>query len=307
VWSYPWLSPGESKYVEITVRLNGDAVPGSTITNRATIQSDQTPLMSSTADVVTGYTPLQLRATIIAGASGPADDRGRPGVYADTDVTYALWYSNPSREKTITHISLVNALPPEVSLVAADGDKEFGFYDVNDHTYTWFCAPLGPQAQASLNVTVHVSEQTEPNTVISNWAVITSKETSATRARVDAVVDPTPPPVAAQMYIKPGRIFRNEAPGSASLMVDLQLPVGVGMNMIANTPAVLSPGNIVGTSQRIFGTATQGKLVCCFDTDAILRATTGYGRFDLTVTGKLVNGGSFVATAPVYILKFGGP
>jgi uncharacterized repeat protein (TIGR01451 family) len=304
VWSYPLLSAGEGNDVEITVRVSADAVPGSTITNTATIQSDQTPKKSSSVDVITGYVPLLLRATIVAGAHDPVDDRGRSGVYADSDVTYELWYRNPAREKTITRIVLVNALPPEVNFIAASGS---GLYDQKSHTCTWFCTPLGPQAEATLNLTVHVNEQTEPNTVVSNWAQITSKEASGSQARVDAVVDPTPPPVQALMYVKPGRIFRNAAPGSASLAADVQLPVGVGMNLIARTPAVLTPGNVVATSQQIFGTATQGKLLICFDTDAILRATTGYGRFDLTVTGKLTNGGSYVATAPVYILKFGGP
>jgi len=308
IWSYPSLGPAESNCVDLVVRLAPDATPGATITNKATIRSDQTPATSSTADVlVRDAWSLLLSKTLVAGAGGQADDRGRPGVDAGTNLVYALTFSNPSPDKAVTRISIVDTLPPEVSFVSADGDKDFGFYHPNDHTYTWSYPPLAPRAQATVRLTVHVNEQTEPNTVISNWATIQSVETSSARARADAVVRPVPDPVEAKMYIKPGSIFRNSAPGSATLAVDLHLPEGMGMSLIANTPAVLTPGNIPATSQRVFGTDAQGKLLCFFDTDAILLATRGYGKFDLTVTGRLTNGQSFIGKAPVYILKFGGP
>jgi len=303
LWSYPLLSGGETACVDLVVQLHKEAKPGATITNKVTVESDQTPKIGATVDVIVGYTPLQLRKTITGGAGREPDDRGRPGVYPGSDVTYSLCFKNPSSDKTVTQISLVDTLPPEVRFVRAEGDGDFGVYDLATHTYTWFYNPLGPGEEACLDLVVHVDEQTEPNTVISNWAVISARQTGATKARVDAVVV-RGSAIQAEMYIKPTRVIRNDPTDRRDLMAVLYLPQGQGIETIADTPMMLTPGNIQATSQRIFGTSSQGKVMCFFDIDAILAAIPGHGDFDLTVTGRLQNGQSFSGKCPLTIIDF---
>jgi hypothetical protein len=109
------------------------------------------------------------------------------------------------------------------------------------------------------------------------------------------------------MYIKPDHIYRNYPKAQTDLMVVVHLPQGVGAGAISNSALVLTPGDIKATGQQIFGTSTQGKVLCFFDVDAILAATTGYGEFPLNVTGQLRDGRSFTAETTIWILKFGGP
>ena len=109
------------------------------------------------------------------------------------------------------------------------------------------------------------------------------------------------------MYLKPDHIYRNYPKAQTDLMVVVHLPEGIGLAAISNTPLVLTPGNVKATGQQIFGTSTQGKVLCFFDVAPILSATQGYGEFPLKVTGSLKDGRSFVAQTTITILKFGGP
>jgi uncharacterized repeat protein (TIGR01451 family) len=303
LWSYPLLSPGETACLDIVVQLHKEAKPGAIITNKVSVESEQTPKTDATADVTVGYTPLQLRKLITGGVDSELDDRGRPGVHAGSDVTYSLCFRNPSTDITVTQISIVDALPPEVSFVGAEGDGDFGFYDPAAHTYTWFYNPVGPGEEACVDLVVRVDEQVEPNTVISNWAAVSSKQTAATRARADAVVV-LGSAMQAEMYLKPTRIIRYDPTDQRNLMAVLFLPQGEGMETIADTPMMLTPGNIRATGQRVFGDGSQGKVMCFFDIDAILAAIQGHGDFDVTVTGRCWDGRSFSGKCPLTIMDF---
>lgn len=301
LWAYPWLAPGESACVDLVVRVAEGLEPGTVITNRATIESDRTPKTDDTVDVKVGYRPLEMRKTIVG--AGDPDSRGRPHVDAGENVTYSLCFRNPSAENTVSQISIVDKLPREVHFVTAEGDGDFGFYDAKEHTYTWFYNPLGPGEQACLELVGRVDAKTEPNTVITNSATVRSKQTGPTEARVDAVVSLSP--VQAQLWLKPNHIFRNNT--SVSLMVTVHLPQGKGKELIADVPCVWTPGNIRATSQTIYGTSGQGKVLCLFPTGEILKGITGYGEFPIKVTGKLAGGRSFIAEGKIWVLKFGGP
>jgi uncharacterized repeat protein (TIGR01451 family)/fimbrial isopeptide formation D2 family protein len=306
-WSYLYLAQGESKCIDVVVRLNKDVAPGSTITNRVTAKGDLTPETTDTTDVVVGYTPLLLRKTLIHGDTGKQDDQSRPIVVRGAQLTYQLCFSNPSATRTMTRITLVDTLPPQVSFVTATGDGDYGSYDPNGHTYTWLGSPLAPGQETCVELVVRVLEQVEPNTVISNWATVKSIETAATKTGAEAVVgERGDPPVAADMFFKPPQLYRNNSKDTTSLMVVLHLPEGYGRELIADTPLVMTPGDIRATSQQVFGTSTQGKILCYFSTRAILAATEGYGGFELTVTGQLSDGNFFVGKGVLSIFKLGG-
>jgi uncharacterized repeat protein (TIGR01451 family) len=442
-WSYPRLAPGESGSVDLVVRVDKEAEIGATIHNTALLVSDQTTAVRTSADVIVGsFAPLRLQKTLVRGAIGQPDEQGRPYVDAGSTLTYAVYFSNPSANKTVTNIALVDTLPPEMSFVSADGDGGLGFYDPDAHTYSWRYTSLGSGLEQTLNLTVRVNDRVDPGTVISNSVAITAKQTTTTRVHSDVVVravrtdlplrlqktlvrgltgatdapyvDPgatityeisfsnpatnetatqislvdtlprevsfvradgdgefgsydagthtytwrytllapgeekvvyltvqvnekaapgtvianavtirpgeMPPTtdrlevtvrpaasVRSLMYIKPDHIYRNYPKAQTDLMVVVHLPQGVGAGAISNSALVLTPGDIKATGQQIFGTSTQGKVLCFFDVDAILAATTGYGEFPLNVTGQLRDGRSFTAETTIWILKFGGP
>jgi uncharacterized repeat protein (TIGR01451 family) len=308
-WSYPRLVPGESNSVDIVVRLDTDVAGGATITNTATAESDQTPAARAGVDIkVAAYAPLRLEKTLVGGAVGQRDSRGRPYVDAGGTITYALSFSNPSTNKAVTQVSLVDTLPREVSFVRAAGDRDFGSYDSATHTYTWRYASLAPGLQQTLNLVVRVNEKVDPNTVIGNSAALTAKETAATRVRSEVVVRALPATgVKGLMYLKPDHIYRNNSKTKVELMVVVHLPEGIGKEAIRNAPLVLTPGNVTATGQQIFGTSAQGKVLCFFNVNPILAATQGYGEFPLKATGKLNDGRSFVCETTIWIVKFGGP
>jgi uncharacterized repeat protein (TIGR01451 family) len=299
-WSYPYLAAGEGKCVDLVVQVDKDVKPGTTITNEAMLDSSQTPTARDTSDVVVGYPPLELRKTI-TDPIRETDDRGRVALAAGEKITYSLCFRNASADKTITHIQITDTLPRETRFASADGDEDFGFYDPNTHTYTWFYPPLAPGEEACLDLVVQVQPQTEPNTVIVNEAVIQSRQTGAGRARVDAIVSVQP--MAAQLFLKPTRIFRDNTT-DGTILATVYLPEGHGKELIADVPLVMEPGSIQATGQTIFGTRNQGKVLCLFDTAAFLAATDGYGEFTVTVTGTLVSGRIFRAEETITILDF---
>jgi uncharacterized repeat protein (TIGR01451 family) len=309
-WHYTSLGAGLEQTLNLTVRVNDRVDPGTVISNSITIAAQQTTATKVRSDVVVRTTwtdlPLRLQKTIVNGlAPVLAGHSGGPYVYAGTELTYAISLSNPATNETATQIALVDTLPREVTFVRADDDREFGSYDPGLHTYTWRYALLAPGAEKVLNLVVRVQDNVAPGTVIANTATIRASEMPPTTARLEAEVESMS--VEGTMYLKPDHIYRNYAKPQADLMVVVHLPVGIGTAAISNTALVLTPGNIKATGQQIFGTSTQGKVLCFFDVDALLAATTGYGEFPLNVTGQLKDGRTFVAQTTIAILKFGGP
>ncbi len=304
-WHYASLGPGLEQTLNLTVRVNDRVDPGTVISNSVAITAKQTTTARVRSDVVVRTIqtdlPLRLQKTLVQGLTTSLPDV-RPGAI----LTYAISFSNPATNETATQIALVDTLPREVNFVSADGDREFGSYDTGTHTYTWRYALLAPGEEKVVKVTVQVNDKAVPGTVIANVATIRPSEMPSTTTRIELPVSP-PPFISSLMYIKPDHIYRNYPKAQANLMVVVHLPEGTGAGAISNTPLVLNPGNIKATGQQIFGTSTQGKVLCFFDVDAILAATTGYGEFHLGVTGQLRDGRSFVAQTTIWILKFGGP
>ena len=315
-WQYASLAPGAQKSLNLVVRVNDKVGVGTVISNLVTIAGKQTVVTTAGKDVVVRaapgtYAPLGLQKTLAQGAVGGADGKGRLPVNAGTILTYAICFSNPAANKTVTGIFIVDTLPREVSFVSADGDRDFGSYDSKTNTYTWQYPSLEPGRERCLNLLVRVNDKVDPDALIVNSATVGTAQTSTTTAHIEvavrAAVTPPPGDVKGQMYTKPDHIYRNDSTAKAELMVVVHLPEGIGMAAISNTPLVLTPGNVKATGQQIFGTSLQGKVLCFFDVDPILAATQGYGQFTIKAAGKLNDGRSFVGEDTIWILKFGGP
>jgi len=303
-WIYASLPGGGSESVDLVVRLADNITPGTVVANRATIRSDQTPETSKGADVTVAYEPLEVVKTVLNPAGG-LDDRGRACVGAGEKITYQITVRNPARDVAVSQILIQDELPREITFVTADGNGDIGFYDSVTHTFTWSYSLLAAGEQVSLKLEGYVSEAIEPNTVLVNAVTVTSKQAAPTRAQAEAIVYAGW--IEAQMFLKPTILWRNSSQATPDLMVVVHLPEGYGMETILDTPLTLTPGDVQSTTPKIYGTSQQGKILCFFDTAALLAATQGYGQFDIQVAGRLTGGRSFVCKGKVSILRFGGP
>jgi uncharacterized repeat protein (TIGR01451 family) len=321
-WRYTSLPADTEKCLKLVVRVKDGVAANTVISNSAMISTAQTPSTTTQLDVVVGPasdSPLRLQKTLVSGAVGQPDAQGRSYVDTGSLLTYRLCFSNPATNAAVAAVTVVDALPPQVSFVSADGDGSFGSYDAGGTTgtptYTWRYAALAPGEEKCVNLVVRVNDKVDPDTVIVNAATINAGQVSSTTAQLAVVVR-----TASVMYVKPDHIYRNNSPAGANLMVVVHLPIGTGMGAISNTPLmltlpdvvatgqrVLNPASIKATGQQIFGTSTQGKVLCFFNVAPILTATQGYGEFPLKVTGLLNDGRSFVADGTIWVLKSGGP
>ena len=302
-WTYASLRAGQTDCVDLVARLSKDVPTGAILTNHASIRSDQTPQASKDASVTVAYEPVEVELTVVS-PSGEVDDRGRPCVGAGEKVTYAVQLCNPLRDAAVTQVTVVDELPEEMTFVSAEGDKEFGSYDARAHAYTWVYPLLPAGGELRLELVAQVNEMVEARMVISNVVAVTSRQAAPSRARADVTV--CTGAVRAQMSVRPTYIRRDRSAAAQRLTAIIHLPEGYGMEKITDTPLVLTPGGAQSTDMRIYGSSTQGKIVCYFSPAALLAATEGYGEFPIQVTGTLTGGSSFVCDGTITILKSSG-
>lgn len=291
-WTLPSVAAGASDCVALTVQLGNDVPGGTAITNRVTIDSDETTASTASAVVVASYEGLQLTKRIKSGAVEDPTVRGRYLVNPGADLTYEICITNPSSTRTVTHLSIIDTLPAHTRFVSAERDQEIGYYDdLIVPTYTWFYGSLAPGAQDCLDLVVRVDENTEPNTVITNTVTVSAREAPSVSAQVDVVV-PKQSAVACDLLVKPTKLYR-DVRTPTSLMAVVHLPEGCGRGLIVNQPLVLMPGEIPALSQRIFGTDTAGAVMAFFDPHALLAATPVNGALTVRVSGQLADGRAF--------------
>jgi len=218
-WSYPELTAGAIYTVDVVVRLHDDVRAGATITNAATIVSDNTLPTRTSADIaVASFGPLGLQKTLAEGAVGLPDSKGRPCVDVGSTITYTICLRNPATNKPVTGVSIVDTLPREVTFISADGDRSFGFYDAGGDkvapTYTWRYTSLPTDTQKCLKLVVRVNDGVAPSTVISNAVMISTAQTPSTTTQLDVVVRATSySPLRLQKTLVSGAVGQPDAQG----------------------------------------------------------------------------------------------
>jgi len=297
-WSFPSLAAGETGCVELVVQLGRDIPGGTAITNRVTVDGDETSATTASTVLVTGNDPLRLTKRIKSGAVEDPKVKGRLLVSPGTYLTYEICIANPSATRTVTDISILDTLPAQTAFDSAERDRDLGYYDGLTHTYTWFYGSLAPGAEDCLDLVVHVPEWTEPNTVITNTAAISARDTQSATTTIDVVVpdepvEPLEDTVPCYLLVKPTKLYRDLPRQPTDLMAVLHLPDGYGKQLIVNQPLILTPGDIPAQPQRIFGTTSAGAVMAFFDPQALLAATTVNGYLTVTVTGQFTDGRSF--------------
>jgi hypothetical protein len=95
-------------------------------------------------------------------------------VEPDDEIVYTLTAANPITNTndpnyigTVTDVTIVDYLPPEITYPLASQDP---CYDVIHHTYTWTIGTLEPGDSAAVQLTVTVNTLADPNGHITNTA-----------------------------------------------------------------------------------------------------------------------------------------
>jgi len=294
-WSYTSLPPAKSPtLLDIVVQVNKDVVPGTTITNSVTIDSDQTRPVAASAQAVTFYSVPSLTKYVVGSVVGESE-------YVDTDdtVVYAIRFNNDN-DSALTNVSIVDTLPQELSFVSADGDGSFGRYDAKSHAYTWTYPTLTPRSSTYLELRARVKKGLSPKARITNLATVTSGEISPATASVDVVLGDSP--LRAQlMRMVPASINRTGETYEVQAVVIL--PAGIGKDDIKDILPTLYPGRITAKRQLVYGTDTTAKVIAFFDKAELVAAIPDDGQVQVKVVGKLKNGRSFSGEASLHIAR----
>ena len=117
-WSVPSLVGGGSGCVDLIVRVAGDIPTGTVITNSVLIDSDETAAATINAGPITAvvqqpFSPLSLSKTAIAGVDAN-DPTGIVYANAGDLVTYRISYGSEANTQTVTNVTIVDFLPPEL-------------------------------------------------------------------------------------------------------------------------------------------------------------------------------------------------
>jgi len=247
VWSIASLAPGETSCVELVAQVREDTAEDTVILNRATIDSDQTEATMADASAIVStidFRPLGLLKRIAAGTI-PGEDETLQYVAIGDNVTYQICFDSNDNDYRVRGLTLMDALPPEVTFVTADGDGVFGSYDADKHAYTWSYPSLLPEASACLSLVAHVRDDTAPGTTVTNSITIDSNDTDPQTTHVSAVAE--------ERQLKPFDLIKTVTTGitgqdeKGALYVALGQEITYTVCMTNNNDLALSNVQIVDT------------------------------------------------------------
>ena len=303
-WLFPSLPPGSSTCLDFVVQVNEDTAPGTIVTNSVTIDSDQTESTTRSAEAIAEavtYKPLNLSKSILGAVINDTPVDEVDCVHPGDSITYAIAFDNNDNDHSVTNVSVVDTLPPEVSFVSADGDGILGQYDPLTHSYTWLYPALLPGASTSLELLVQVKEDTAPGVVVSNSVTIDSNQTPPTTASVDITTCEIP--LEAELCVIPRIIGRRSYGSSKYIVAIMALPQGVAKSDIEDEQLAVYPGGPEAIDQRAYDTGTRAKIVAFFDKASVISALPSRGETKLRIVGRLKSGQSFFGEQTVYITR----
>ena len=123
VWSIASLAAGESLCLEIVTQVRAGTPAGTTIVNRATVDNDQIEATTDKIEVTVRPVDRVLNVTKRISAGATTDDGKTLYVGIGTEITYEIGFDSNGSSHRVEGLSLVDVLPPEVTFVAADGDR----------------------------------------------------------------------------------------------------------------------------------------------------------------------------------------
>jgi parallel beta-helix repeat protein len=175
-WNIGDLSIGNSGSVELSVKVNRYAIPGSIITNYSEIKND---VLSAGAavDVNVLYKPV-LMTLEKADNLGPSET-----VLPDSNITYTITYD--ANGHNLTDVNIVDYLPDDIDFSSASEPNSS--YNSTSRTVTWRIGTVSSGESNSVTLTVKVNNLAEPLGVITNFCKIETPS-SYTSATVDTNV-----------------------------------------------------------------------------------------------------------------------
>ena len=255
---------------------------------------------------MTRYKPLNIRKEIVGDVIGAT-------AYADPGetVTYRICFDNDNASP-VTNVLVIDELPREVVFMSATGDKDYGWYDPDSHTYTWSYKSLPSGSSTCLTITVKVKEDVPRDKTIVNTVKIKSDQTDESQNPPgDNEINTGEEPLPLERFSILPEIIRDTGT-NYEIQATAFLPEGIGKDDVDDVPPILYlpqpySGKISATRQIVYGTATRAKVIALFDKMELLNAIGERGQFTLTVVGKLKKGKSWYGRDTVYITRFAGP
>jgi uncharacterized repeat protein (TIGR01451 family) len=295
-------------HLELVVSVNPDLPLGTIITNVATVDSDETPKSSASADAVTYYKPLNIVKKAV-------DTSGSELEWVDPNerFTYQICFDNNDNDAKVTNVLLVDVLPEEVTFV--DDGKASGKYDPKTHTYTWLYGSLEPGLTERLELVVDVKPDTDLDTTITNSVTIDSNETLPATAvhklpvgEVFIKIDDE------DMSVTPNVLRRNGT--SRNIMVVIYPQEFNKSKINANDQPELYYQDrnsrtenfiyIEKGRQSLSGSENRPKITILFNRAKLMDDLYGYGEFKLRVMGKLKSGQTYFGDVIINVTRFAG-
>lgn len=185
-WTFPTWKAGAASTIEYRVMVDSPIRNGLTISNTATLTSNQTGSISASASGMVSSLPV---LDISKASSTPTVEPGPSGSLGGT-ITYSINYQNTGSD-TATGITLQDHLPAEVSFVSAsDNGTESG------GVVSWNSLPDFPAGQPARSVTVTVransADTLKDGITLHNTATIDSNETAPLSTFVDVLASGAP-------------------------------------------------------------------------------------------------------------------
>lgn len=158
------LAAGASGSVTLKVKVKSSATNGTTISNLAGIDSDQSPPLHSSR-----ITHRVHFGTVVLSIEKSANPVSGSTVKEGDNITYTLTYKN-SGNQAATGVKITDLLPDNTSFVqASDGGTLSG------GVVSWSIGTVAADSSGSVTLVVKVNSPLASGTVISNHAIVSNK------------------------------------------------------------------------------------------------------------------------------------
>lgn len=298
-WRYETLAPGEQVCADITVSVDDNVCPGTTITNRVQTASDQTTETTKDTVVVVELEPPLVTKTVLVSTDTEISG-GDPGCASPGgQVTYEICVENTTGAM-ITGVFVVDHLPAEVKFVSAEGDSDTGLYDPASHTFSWAYPVLWPGDVRCVKLTVQLNDDLKPGQIIVNSASVDAAETPVVDDSVEVCVGDAPARATAEFSpLILGRTGYNRSDQVTAL---LEFSDGTKASDIGPAKVTLDPGGITANSQTVRTVNGKVQIRATFDLIEVLAAIPDNGITTLYIRGTLQSGLPFVAEGVVLVV-----
>lgn len=295
-WRFTTFEAETQVCVDLTVRVNEDAGPGETITNRVDTKFGDTTSTVQT-EIETESEPPLLRKTVVSTKGDQKLEGDVISASPGEEITYEICLENNQRI-ALHEVVITDALPAGVTVVSADGES--GHYDAGSHSYIWGFPSVEPGAVICLRLTVQLGFNLQPGEILTNTATSDASETPPSSADVDVVVGDAPMEV--PLTVSPLILGREGYNRSDAITILLDMPEDMQATNVVRNQLRLDPGGIAAKSETVFVENGRLKIRATFALADIFAAVPEDGLTTLYVGGQLQSGLNFFGEGTVLVV-----